>query len=157
MKGRTYRYFEGDPLYPFGFGLSYTEFLYGKLALDRQTVKAGEPLTASFEVTNAGKRDGDEVVQLYLSWPSAPGSAPLRQLAGFQRIHLKAGASTRVSFVVTDRQMSLVGDDGSRVLGPGRLRLTIGGRQPDPRSEKLAGTPVLNADFTVTGRLELPA
>ncbi len=157
MKGRTYRFFEGEPLYPFGFGLSYTEFRYDSLVLDRDSVQAGKQLTVSVEVTNTGRREGDEVVQLYLGWPSRAGSTPLRQLSGFRRIHLKPGATERVVFVVTDRQMSVVGDDGSRAVEPGQIRLWIGGRQPDPRSELLAGSKVLSADFTVSGRRPLTA
>jgi len=151
MKGRTYRYFEGEPLYPFGFGLSYTEFRYASMKLDRSAVPAGEQLGVSVEVTNAGRRDAEEVVQLYLSWPSAPGAAPLRQLAGFKRVALTAGQTSRVSFTISGRQMSLVGEDGRRVIQPGKLRVWAGGRQPDSRSEALAGTAVLSADIEVTG------
>ena len=90
MKGRTYRYFEGKPLYPFGHGLSYTAFSYSGLILPRKALKAGDPLTTEVIVTNTGEREGDEVVQLYLSFPNVAGS-PIRALRGFRRIHLKAG------------------------------------------------------------------
>ena len=82
MKGRTYRYFEGKPLYPFGYGLSYTTFSYRGLRLPKKTINAGDPLIAEVTVTNTGKREGDEVVQFYLSFPNVPG-APLRALRGF--------------------------------------------------------------------------
>jgi beta-glucosidase len=158
MKGRTYRYFEGEPLYPFGYGLSYTQFRYSKLELDRTAVPAGERLTVSVDVTNTGKRDGDEVVQLYLGRLSAPAHAPIRQLAGFLRVSLTAGETRRVSLAVTDRQMSLVDDSGRRILEPGGFRIFVGGRQPDPRSKELSGTAVLDAEFEVTGsRRELPS
>jgi beta-glucosidase len=110
------------------------------------------------DVSNEGKRDGDEVAQLYLERVSAPAHAPLRQLAGFCRVSLKPGQTERISFVVSDRQMSLVDESGRRILEPGKFRVSVGGRQPDSRSEELAGTVVLRAGFEVTGRRrELPA
>jgi len=157
MKGRTYRYFEGEPLYPFGFGLSYSSFVYDRLTLP-PAVKAGEPLPVTVDVTNAGPRDGDEIVQVYLSWISAPLAAPLRQLVGFQRVFLKSGQSSRVSFTISDRRMSLVDEEGTRIVPPGRCRLSVGGRQPDSRSEELARTAILSAEIEVTGTpLVLPA
>jgi len=157
MKGRTYRYFKGEPLYPFGFGLSYSSFVYDRLTLP-PAVKAGEPLPVTVDVTNTGPRDADEIVQVYLSWISAPLAAPLRQLAGFQRVFLKAGQSSRVSLTISDRRMSLVDEEGTRVVPPGRCRLSVGGRQPDSRSEELARTAILTAEIEVTGTpLVLPA
>jgi beta-glucosidase len=154
MTGRTYRYFEGEPLYPFGYGLSYTAFRYANLKLEKPSVQAGDPAVVSVDVINTGAREGEEVVQLYLSWSSAPFPAPLRQLAGFKRVALTPGQTSRVSFVVTGRQMSLVDDEGRRAVLPGRIRLTAGGRQPDRRSEELTGTSVLGAELEVTGSLK---
>ena len=151
MKGRTYRYFEGDPLYPFGYGLSYTAFGYANVTMEKPAVRAGEQIAVSVDVTNTGSREGEEIVQLYLSWPSAPFSPPLRQLAGFKRVALAPGQTSRVSFVVTERLMSLVDDEGSRAVLPGRIQVTVGGRQPDRRSEELTGTTVLEAELEVTG------
>ena len=94
MKGRTYRYFEGTPLFPFGYGLSYTTFGYQGLKLPDQPLAAGEDLHSSVTVTNTGKVAGDEVVQLYLKFPAVAG-APNKALRGFQRIHLEAGASRK--------------------------------------------------------------
>ena len=96
MKGRTYRYFDGTPLYPFGYGLSYTKFTYSDLTLPHQPVKAGDPFTADVTVTNTGKPAGDEVAQLYLNFPDVKG-APMRALRGFQRVHLEPGASQKVT------------------------------------------------------------
>jgi beta-glucosidase len=156
MKGRTYRYFEGDPLYPFGYGLSYSTFRYANLRLDNPSVAAGAHLAVSVDVTNTGTREAEEVVQLYLSWLSAPGSSPLRQLAGFSRVLLKPGQTSSVSFVLTDRQMSLVDEEGRRAVLPGRIRLSVGGRQPDGRSQELTGTAVLSTELEITGgRVEL--
>ncbi len=84
MKGRTYRYFEGTPLYPFGIRLSYTTFSYSGLSVPA-SVEAGGPLVAEVTVTNTGSKAGDEVAQLYLSFPNVPG-APLKALRGFQRV-----------------------------------------------------------------------
>ena len=90
MQTRTYRYFKGKPLYPFGYGLSYTTFSYSNLTLSKTAISAGDSLTADVTITNAGKREGDEVAQLYLTFPKVPG-APIRALRGFKRVHLKSG------------------------------------------------------------------
>ena len=104
MKGRTYRYFEGTPLYPFGYGLSYTTFSYSKLVLPEGPVVAGQPMMVDVTVTNTGKIAGDEVAELYLSFPDVAG-APIRALRGFQRVHLEPGRSrnicTSISSLVT--------------------------------------------------------
>lgn len=97
MKGRTYRYFTGEPLYPFGYGLSYSTFEYGKPTLSAEEITAGESITISFPITNTGKRDGDEVAQVYVKNPNDK-LAPLKSLAGFKRIHIRAGESETVSF-----------------------------------------------------------
>ena len=97
MQNRTYRYFHGKPLYPFGYGLSYTTFSYSDLTLPSSAIGAGDPLIAAVTVTNTGKREGDEVAELYLSFPNVPG-APLRALRSFKRIHLRPGESQKVSF-----------------------------------------------------------
>lgn len=156
MKGRTYRYMEDEPLYPFGYGLSYTAFEYSNLRLDADKVPAGQSVTVSVDVTNTEKMAGDEVVQLYLKDLEASVSVPFHELKGFARIRLQPGESKTVSFVITPRQMALIDNDGKCILEPGRFRVTVGGRQPDRRSEELAGTAVLTAEFEVTGeRIEL--
>ncbi len=156
MAGRTYRFIDAEPLYPFGFGLSYTDFRYSGLDLAK-SVRAGEPIEAKFTLKNAGKRDGCEIVQLYITDLEASVRVPARQLAGFARVHLEAGKSKSMSFTVRPSQMAVIDDAGRRVLEPGRFRLSIGGRQPDARSAALAGTQVLEAEFEVKGNpLELP-
>src|SRR5215203_3228866 len=100
MEGRTYRYFRGDPLYPFGYGLSYTKFSYGNLKL-KNKIKAGENLTVSVEVENTGTLAGDEVVQLYLTDTLASVPVPVRNLAGVERVFLKPGEKRTVSFALT--------------------------------------------------------
>jgi len=149
MKGRTYRYFAGTPLYPFGHGLSYTSFAYAKPVLSRAVVKAGDTLGVDVAVRNSGARDGDEVVQLYLSFPRAPGM-PIRALRGFARVHLAAGASGKVHFDLNPRDLSSVTEAGDRVVAPGAYSLSVGGGQPG------SGATTVAAGFTVSGSLKLP-
>ncbi|MEE4115888.1 MAG: glycoside hydrolase family 3 C-terminal domain-containing protein [Marinilabiliaceae bacterium] len=129
MDGRTYRYFDGEPLYPFGYGLSYTTFEYSGLVLPGK-INAGETLEVEFTVKNTGTTDGDEVVQLYLADEKASTRRPLRQLEGFKRIHLKAGESERIKFILEPRQMSIINNEGKRVIEPGWFSISAGGKQP---------------------------
>ena len=129
MKGRTYRYFEGTPLYPFGYGLSYTSFAYSDLKVPAEPIAADEPFHAQVTVTNTGKVGGDEVVQLYLQFPAVPG-APLKALRGFQRVHLEPGASQEVSFDLKPRDLSMVTEDGEPIVPEGEFTVTVGGGQP---------------------------
>ena len=149
MRNRTYRYFSGKPLYPFGYGLSYTTFSYSDLALPKDAIGAGDPLTAEVTVTNTGKREGDEVAQLYLSFPNVPG-APLRALRGFKRVHLNPGESKRVRFELKDRDLSMVSDAGEPIVADGAYTLSIGGGQPN------TGAPTVTGTFRVTGTKTLP-
>lgn len=142
MQGRTYRYFKGEPLYPFGYGLSYTNFAYDNLKIDSKAVKSGEPVKVSVEVTNAGERAGDEVVQLYLTDVAATAPVPIRTLVGFERIALRPREKRSVTFTISPRQMSLIDDRGKRVIEPGEFSISIGGGQVG-----LKGT------FTVSGRV----
>ncbi|HSS98869.1 MAG TPA: fibronectin type III-like domain-contianing protein, partial [Terriglobales bacterium] len=149
MKGRTYRYFEGKPLYPFGFGLSYTTFSYKNLTLPKKAINAGDPLTAEVTVSNTGKREGDEVVQLYLSFPNMAG-APLRALRGFKRIHLNAGESQKISFELKDRDLSMVTEAGEPIVAEGEYSVSIGGGQPHTTEASIDGK------FRVKGHKTLP-
>ena len=128
MMGRTYRYFEGTPLYPFGYGLSYTSFSYGGLSVPTE-VTAGSPLIAEVTVTDTGKKAGDEVAQLYLNFPNVPG-APLKALRGFQRVHLEPGASQKLRFELKPRDMSMVTEAGEPVVAEGAYTVSVGGGQP---------------------------
>jgi beta-glucosidase len=153
MQGRTYRYFKGEPLYPFGHGLSYTTFKYDKLKLGSKRYTTSRNVELSVEVQNTGARAGEEVVQLYVT--DAEGSAPVptRALKGVRRIHLKAGERRRVSFTLTPRDLSLVDERGRRLLEPGEFRVSIGGKQPGFKgSADAATTGVVNGSFTVTGK-----
>ena len=149
MKGRTYRYFEGKPLYPFGYGLSYTTFSYSGLTLPKSAIKAGDALTAEVTVTNTGKRDGDEVAQLYLAFPHLAG-APLRALRGFKRVHLKAGESQTVQFELRDRDLSMVTEAGTPIIAKGKYSVSVGGGQPNTEAPSVSGT------FQVKGTKRLP-
>lgn len=149
MKGRTYRYFEGQPLYPFGYGLSYTTFKYSGLKLPKKAIKAGDPLTVEVTVTNTGKREGDEVAQLYLSFPNVPG-APLRALRGFRRIHLKPGESQKLSFELKERDLGMVSEAGEPMIAEGQYSVSIGGGQPRTEAPAVAGK------FQVKGIKALP-
>jgi beta-glucosidase len=149
MEGRTYRYFQGKPLYPFGFGLSYTIFGYSDLALPQVAVNAGDPVEADVTVTNTGKVAGDEVVQLYLKFPPVKG-APLIALRGFQRIHLDPGARQKVHFELKNRDLGMVTEDGRPIIAGGDYTISIGGGQPE------TGAPVVTGHFRVEGQIALP-
>jgi beta-glucosidase len=149
MKGRTYRYFEGKPLYPFGYGLSYTTFAYKGLKLPKGAIKVGSPLNAEVTVTNTGKVEGDEVAQLYLAFPNVPG-APLRTLRAFRRVHLKPGESRKVQFELKERDLSMVSEAGEPIIAEGKYSVSVGGGQPDTGASSAAGT------FQVKGTKTLP-
>ena len=101
MAGRTYRFFEGVPLYPFGYGLSYTTFRYDRLRVSRDTLRGDDSLTVAVDVTNTGARGGDEVVQLYVRYPHSAVPRPRRDLRGFRRVTLGPGASRTITFPLT--------------------------------------------------------
>jgi beta-glucosidase len=151
MKGRTYRYFTGEPLYPFGHGLSYSRFAYAKLVVPKKAV-VGAPVAVAVEVQNAGQVPADEVVQLYVTDAEASGPVPLRALKGFQRLSLKPGEKRVVRFTLDERALSLVGKDGQRVVEPGRFTIAVGGKQPGLKgTADAATTMVLAADLELTG------
>lgn len=130
MKGRTYRYFDKKPLYPFGFGLSYTKFKYSNIQLPA-SISAEKDFEVSVDVTNVGERDGDEVVELYLKDEKASTPRPICQLEGFERINLKKGETKTVRFKITPRQLSLINKKNLRVIESGWFTVSIGGKQPD--------------------------
>src|SRR5437667_6788787 len=129
MSGRTYRYFTEQPLYPFGYGLSFSSFNYSDAKVSLAKVAADGTVTVSVRITNGGSAPGDEVVQLYLAHPGVEG-APIRALTGFQRIHLDAAASKTVDFTLRDRDLSIVDEAGARRVVPGAVDVWIGGGQP---------------------------
>jgi beta-glucosidase len=145
MQGRTYRYFSGKPLYEFGFGLSYTTFAYEHLRAPSAKLKAGEPVVIEADVKNTGAIAGDEVAELYLKQPSG-FQTPLRELAGFHRVHLAPGESTHLTFTLDPRSVGQVDAQGNRVILPGVYRLTLGGSQ--------AGA--VSGSFTIADSATLP-
>ncbi len=152
MDGRTYRYFKGEPLYPFGHGLSYTSFRYTGLTVSPSRVQPNSPVMVSATVENAGRREGDEVVQLYVTDVEASVRVPLRSLAGVERIHLKPGERRVVSFALDPRQLSVITDDGRAMVEPGEFRVTVGGKQPGFKgTADAATTTFVEGRFTVEG------
>ena len=149
MRNRTYRYFSGTPLYPFGFGLSYSQFSYGRLKLSSSTLNAGTSLVVQVDVKNRSDREGDEVAELYLRFPSLPG-APHRALRAFQRIHLKPGAVQQVRFTLSSRDLSSVNAAGDRLVAPGIYGISVGGGQPG------SGAPFAETSFAIRGTQNLP-
>jgi len=149
MANRTYRYFNGKPLYPFGYGLSYTTFKYSDLNVPDHGVNAGQPVDADVTVTNTGKVAGDEAVELYLKFPAVKG-APQIALRGFQRIHLEPGASLKVHFELKDRDLGMVTEEGNPIVAPGDYTVSIGGGQPG------TGAPGVSGKFKIEGQLALP-
>ncbi|MCC5877457.1 MAG: glycoside hydrolase family 3 C-terminal domain-containing protein [Candidatus Sumerlaeia bacterium] len=138
MEGRTYRFFRGVPEFPFGFGLSYARFSYRELHLEPRELEVGGDLLVSVEVSNTSEIPGDEVVQVYLEHlEKEEHSPPVRQLAATRRVHLLPGETRRVDFTIESRQLAIVEESGRTAVHPGRIRLYIGGSQPDPVSLSL--------------------
>jgi beta-glucosidase len=149
MNGRTYRYMTEEPLYPFGFGLSYSRFEYSDLRLDKTDLAPGESLNVSLTLTNCGESDSAEVVQYYLSDLDASTIVPLHHLIGFERVMLKAGESCRLKFTVTPQMMSFYNDEGKLTIEPGQFRLAVGGCLPSERGQVLGAPTPVTAVFEV--------
>jgi beta-glucosidase len=151
MEGKTYRYFKGEPLFPFGHGLSYTTFAYSNLRLP-SSVQSGESAAVSVDVKNTGSRSGEEVVQLYVAQRDASAPVPIRSLQGFRRVQLKAGETRSVSFTLTPRQLSLIDSGLKRVVEPGTIEISVGGKQPGFNGTADSHTSgVLTGQFRVVG------
>ena len=149
MKGRTYRYFEGQPLYPFGYGMSYSKFDYRNAKLSTATLKAGSDLQVDVDIRNAGATAGDEVVQAYLVFPKIPG-APLRALRAFQRVTVRPGQTQHVRLTLTPRDLSMVNEAGTRLVAAGAYKLFVGGGQPG------TGATGLELPLSIQGEQKLP-
>jgi beta-glucosidase len=149
MTGKTYRFFAQEPLYPFGYGLSYTTFSYSNLSIPEKIV-AGENVKVKVTVTNSGKLSGDEVIELYLTDEKASTIRPIRQLEGFNRVILKPGESKEVEFTLEPRQFSIINSKDKRVIEPGYFTISVGGKQPGFKG-------YLDPQFTqvLTGRISL--
>lgn len=140
MAGRTYRFFDGPVLYPFGHGLSYTRFAYANLRFSAVALRPDQPLTVSAEVTNVGARAGAEVAQLYLTQINRIYPAPIRQLEGFQRLFLRPGETRTVSFTLAPQQLALHNALGQRVVPPDVVSISVGGGQPLPGAAFVQGS-----------------
>jgi len=149
MQNRTYRYFQGRPLYGFGFGLSYSYFEYSTVVVSSPQLKAGDELTVEADIRNASGPAGDEVAELYLEFPPKPG-APLRALRGFQRIHLAPGETRHVTFKLKARDLSMVNEEGEHVVAPGQYNIFVGGAQP---ADTAGG---VRASVEIIGEFKLP-
>ncbi len=149
MHNRTYRYFQGKPLYGFGYGLSYSTFQYSNLRLSSAQLRAGDDLTIDVDVRNTSGIAGDEVAELYLEFPPTPG-APARALRGFERLHLAPGETRGVTYTLKARDLSIVNDKGEHVVAPGEYNIFVGGAQP---GDTLGGA---RAKLEITGELKLP-
>ncbi len=129
MKGRTYRYFKQEPLFPFGYGLSYTTFKYSNLTIPKQ-IDMNQPVSISVDVTNTGNYDGDEVAELYIKDEKASTERPIVQLEEFNRIHLKKGETKTLQFQLLPRQLSMINNKNKLVVEPGWFTIYVGGKQP---------------------------
>lgn len=146
MVGRTYRYFEGEPLYPFGYGLSYTNFEYSSLKISSDEIQAGESVKVSIDVENIGKKGGEEVVQLYLSHSFQLFRLPIRELRGFKRISLGVRERKTVVFEINQKDYCIVNMEGERIIQPGIVTVFVGGSQP-----RFVGNP----SETLTGNFKI--
>jgi len=149
MKGRTYRYFEGQPLYPFGYGLSYSKFAYSNAKLSTSNLRAGSDLQVDVDVRNTGSLAGDEVVQAYVVFPKLPG-APLRALRAFQRVSVRPGQTQHVRLTLNPRDLSMVNEAGTRLVAAGDYKLFVGGGQPG------TGAPGAELALKIQGEQKLP-
>jgi beta-glucosidase len=149
MSKRTYRYFAGEPLWSFGYGLSFSSFKWSNVKLSSAKLSAGEPLTVDADVENTSKVKGDAVSEIYLKG-SASGIAPRHALVGFVRTPLGVGQRQHVRVVIDSRSLSTVAEDGKRSVEPGEYTVFVGGTQPGEGGE------VASQSFTITGRKELP-
>ncbi len=149
MEGRTYRYFRGEPLFPFGFGLSYTRFRYSELHVVPDRVEGGSSIRVSVKVRNVGERAGDEVVQVYVIDLEASVPVPIRQLVGFRRVHMAPAEMKTVAFAIRPDQLSLITDDGKRLVETGRFQIAVGGCQPGYEERTDGATEVLTAFLEV--------
>lgn len=149
MAGRTYKYMEKEPLYPFGFGLSYSSVKYSDIKLSESSLKKGGKISATVQLTNEGKFDIEEVVQLYLTDIEASVRVPLFDLKGIERTTLKAGETKSVTFEITSDMLQMIDENGNQKLGKGAFSVSIGGSLPTQRSLDLGATACKSANFNL--------
>ena len=149
MKGRTYRYMQEEPLYPFGFGLSFTKFIYSEIKLTVPAIKKGQSVDVEVKVANSGNSDGDEVVQLYITNMETSIPTPLYSLKGVKRLFLKPGASERVKFTITPEMLTLINEKGESLMQAGNFKISVAGSLPGIRSEALGGAKAQQVTLTM--------
>lgn len=154
MDNRTYRFSQVKPLYPFGYGLSYTRFAYSGLGVSAERIRTGEAVSVTAAVTNTGERAGAETVQCYITDVEASVRAPLRRLIGICKVYLEPGQTEAVTFTVSPADMALVDDAGEAVLEPGEFRVHVSGGQPDERTAELTGSTAEAVTFWVAAQGE---
>jgi beta-glucosidase len=151
MTNRTYKFFQGTPLYPFGYGLSYTNFSYDNLRIP-DTIEAGETFEVSVAVTNTGQKSGMEVVQLYIKDLEASDRVPIRSLNGFEKVSLEPGETKTVTFQIDPLKLANVTADGKYVVEPGDFEISVGGEQPGYSGALDTGTTTtVSGKVTVSG------
>ncbi len=149
MVDRTYRYATYDFLYPFGFGLSYTQFKYHNLVVEPIEMNLNQNAKVKVSITNTGNRKADEVVQLYLSNLNSKQRVPFQSLIGFKRISIDAGKTVQVEFDIATNNFETVFDNGSKAIEPGKFKVSIGGSSPVERSTQLGSTKPVSAILTL--------
>ncbi len=140
MGNRTYKFFQEKPLYPFGYGLSYTSFAYSNMKADKEVFAPGENLTVTVTVKNTGLMDGEEVVQCYVRDEEASVRVPVHKLCQTARVCLRAGEEKEVSLTISSDQFCVINEDGEHIWEPGRFFIFAGGSQPDDYSVTLTGS-----------------
>jgi beta-glucosidase len=136
-RGDDYNNLSGLPLFPFGYGLSYTSFDYNELQLSSKTVSAKDTINVSYKIKNTGSRGGDEVVQLYIRDMLSSVTRPVMELKGFQRIHVKAGETKAGTFIITPEMLSMLNEKLERVVEPGEFKIMIGASSTDIRLREI--------------------
>lgn len=147
MENRTYKFIKERPLYPFGYGLTYTSFIYTDPKTDKKVLKPGEDLCFKVNVKNTGERESDEVVQCYLRDQNASVRVPKHKLCGMVRVHLQPGEETEVTFTVDSSQFAIITEDGEHVFENGTFMVFAGGCQPEEYSEELSGSSCVSQEI----------
>ena len=151
MENRTYKYFTGEPLFPFGYGLSYTNFTYGEIKLDKAEYKTGESVGCTVTLKNTGEYDGYEVTESYIASDITEFRLPQYELKGFEKVFLARGEEKEIHFTFTPEALSVINMEGDRLVMPANYTLYIGSGQPDEKTEELSGTTVKSTQFTLSG------